>query len=171
MLPQLLGSYKNIENLALEEITTVPIFNFRVEANQESDLDGEFLGLVESIDKFGVIEPIIVRPVTPPSPRRGGGSRQFELVSGHRRYMACARLGFATIPCVVMLLDDQKAFEVALVENVQRRELNPIEYIIYRKEFHAMQKVHRVVVQFLLQLLRPWCACRYTKRNDLSEMP
>jgi ParB family transcriptional regulator, chromosome partitioning protein len=74
--------------------------------------------LAESIQRAGVMQPIIVRP------RSGGG---FELVAGERRWRAAKKVGLATIPAIVRELSDADAAEWALVENIQREDLNPME--------------------------------------------
>jgi ParB family chromosome partitioning protein len=73
--------------------------------------------LRQSIRVHGLLNPLIVRP-------KDG---KFEIVAGHRRLEACKRLGWTRIPCIVIELDDRKAFEMSLVENLQRQTLNPIE--------------------------------------------
>ncbi|MEM6960198.1 MAG: ParB/RepB/Spo0J family partition protein [Myxococcota bacterium] len=74
--------------------------------------------LVRSIAEHGVLEPILVRE------RIGGG---FEIVAGERRWRAAQRAGLKEVPIHVRELSDQGAFEAALVENLQREDLNPIE--------------------------------------------
>ncbi len=78
---------------------------------------GPISGLMVSIQDKGLLEPIIVRPA-------GDG---FEVVAGMRRYEACKRLGWRRVPAHVVELDDREAFEVSLLENIQRETLNPIE--------------------------------------------
>ena len=74
--------------------------------------------LVESIRERGVLQPILVRPI---------GERQYEIVAGERRWRAAAAAQLHDIPVVIRELDDAAAFEIALVENIQRADLNPIE--------------------------------------------
>ena len=74
--------------------------------------------LEESIDKYGILEPLIVRPVT---------AKTYELVAGERRYRAAKKLGLTEIPVVVRKLNEQEAWELALLENLQRDDLNPID--------------------------------------------
>jgi ParB family chromosome partitioning protein len=78
----------------------------------------ELASLAGSIRRHGVLQPVIVR-------RAAGG--RYELVVGERRWRASREAGLATIPAVVADLADRDRLEVALVENVQRRDLNPIE--------------------------------------------
>jgi len=73
--------------------------------------------LAASIRKQGLLQPLLVRP-------RGEG---YELVAGERRYRAAQLAGLQEVPVVVRDLDDREALELALVENLQREDLNPIE--------------------------------------------
>jgi ParB family transcriptional regulator, chromosome partitioning protein len=81
-----------------------------------SDL-GPMSGLMMSIQDKGLLEPIIVRP----------NVDGYEVVAGMRRYEACKKLGWRRVPAHVVELDDREAFEVSLLENIQRETLNPIE--------------------------------------------
>ncbi|MBC6952820.1 MAG: ParB/RepB/Spo0J family partition protein [Leptolyngbya sp. PLA2] len=85
--------------------------------------DAGLAGLAESIRRSGVMQPIIVRPLG----SIGGGARKYELVAGERRWRAARLAGLATVPALVRDLDDESAAEWAVVENVQREDLNPIE--------------------------------------------
>jgi ParB family chromosome partitioning protein len=78
---------------------------------------GDTESLRNSIKTHGLLEPILVRP--------SNGS--FEVIAGHRRLQACKELGWQEIPCIVRSLEDKQAFEAALIENIQRETLNPIE--------------------------------------------
>ncbi|MBW4501985.1 MAG: ParB/RepB/Spo0J family partition protein [Scytonema hyalinum WJT4-NPBG1] len=71
-----------------------------------------------SIQEHGILEPLLVRP---------NGNGQYELVAGERRYRAAQELQLETVPVVIRELDDKKAFQLALIENLQREDLNPIE--------------------------------------------
>lgn len=75
-------------------------------------------GLVESIKLHGILEPLLVR-LTP--------NHQYELVAGERRYRAAKTAGLTTVPVVVRSLTDQEALQIALIENLQREDLNPVE--------------------------------------------
>jgi ParB family chromosome partitioning protein len=76
--------------------------------------------LADSIRQHGVIQPIVVRRV-------GGVGGRYELVVGERRWRATRAAGLAKIPAVVADVDERERLEYALIENVQRRDLNPIE--------------------------------------------
>jgi ParB family transcriptional regulator, chromosome partitioning protein len=74
--------------------------------------------LIASIEEHGILEPLIVRPL------KAGG---YELVAGERRLRAATKLGLAQVPIVIRNFTDEKALEVALLENLQRDDLNPID--------------------------------------------
>ena len=76
--------------------------------------------LTNSIKERGVIQPIIVRKSTE-------NNSKFEIIAGERRWLAAQRAGFHNVPVVVTEVDDLKSLEFAIVENVQRHDLNPLE--------------------------------------------
>jgi ParB family chromosome partitioning protein len=76
--------------------------------------------LTASIQMHGLLEPLVVR--------RLSGQDRFEIVAGERRWRAAQRAGLHELPVHVREVTDQSAFELALVENVQREDLNPIEF-------------------------------------------
>lgn len=82
--------------------------------------------LAESIRAQGVVQPIVVRPT---------GVDRYEIVAGERRWRAAQRAGLKTIPVVIRALDERAAMAVALVENIQRADLNALE------EAEALQKL------------------------------
>ena len=83
------------------------------------DFDEESLSsLASSIKKDGLIQPVAVR---------GKGSSSYELITGERRWRAAKMAGLATIPAIILDYDDRGMAEMALVENLQRKDLNPIE--------------------------------------------
>lgn len=73
--------------------------------------------LVKSVKEHGILEPLLVRPL-------GGG---YELIAGERRYRAAQEVGLKDIPVVIREFDDRQALQVALMENLQREDLNPVE--------------------------------------------
>ena len=80
--------------------------------------------LSDSIKKYGVIQPIVVRKI----------GDKYEIIAGERRYKASVMAGKTTIPAIISDLNDKDSVEIALIENVQREDLTPIEKAIsYRK--------------------------------------
>jgi ParB family chromosome partitioning protein len=98
----------------------LPLASIRPNRFQPRDhFDEEALGLLaDSIREVGVLQPVLVRPA---------GDDQYELIAGERRWRAARRVGLQTIPALVRQSDDAAALEQALVENVHRDDLNPLE--------------------------------------------
>ncbi|AXS42332.1 ParB/RepB/Spo0J family partition protein [Breoghania sp. L-A4] len=76
--------------------------------------------LVDSVREKGIVQPILVRPVP-------GKSGHFEIIAGERRWRAAQKAGLHELPVVIREVTDQEALELAIIENVQRADLNPIE--------------------------------------------
>lgn len=74
--------------------------------------------LVHSISQHGILEPLLVRPLP---------THNYELVAGERRYRAALQLGLTEVPVVIRQLNEEEAIHLALIENLQREDLNPIE--------------------------------------------
>jgi len=117
----------------------------RVEANPENPrvvFDEAALDeLAASIREHGVLQPVLVRP---------HGPNQFQLVAGERRWRAARRAGLATIPALVEELDDDVALEIAIIENLQREDLSPLEEA---SMYDRMIKDHGYSVRKLAQKL------------------
>ncbi len=89
--------------------------------------------LAESIKARGVVQPIIVRPANEP----GGG---YEIIAGERRWRAAQQAALHDVPVIVRDLSDQQALEIAIIENVQRADLNAVEEAAgYRQLIEAYQ--------------------------------
>lgn len=103
-----------------DKIVTLNINEIEPNRNQpRKDFDEEALGsLAESIGQHGLIQPIIVHPTI------GGG---YTIIAGERRWRACRMAGLTEIPVVIKDTDEQNLMEMALVENLQREDLNPVE--------------------------------------------
>ena len=102
----------NIIDLPVDQIQVNPFqprSNFEEESIQE---------LAESINELGIIQPITVRKK---------GFKSYEIISGERRYRAVSTLNIKSIPAYVRIANDQQSLEMALVENIQRQNLDPIE--------------------------------------------
>ncbi len=103
---------KGVETLRLSEIEpnrNQPRTNFDEDALAE---------LADSIEKHGLIQPIVVRPTA---------SGVYQIVAGERRWRACRMAGLSEVPVIIKELDDQKYYEIALIENLQRQDLNAVE--------------------------------------------
>jgi ParB family chromosome partitioning protein len=95
----------------------VPIDQLDPNPNQPRQVMGDLSELMASIAEKGIIEPIIVR-------QRG---RRFQIVAGERRYQAAVQIGLREIPIVIREVDDNEIIEIALVENIQRKDLTAFE--------------------------------------------
>ncbi len=101
-----------VNDIPLTEIETNPF-------QPRQHFDEEALNeLAESIRVHGIIQPITVRRLAP---------HQYQLISGERRFQASKRAGLSAVPAYVRSADDQQMLEMALIENIQRENLNPIE--------------------------------------------
>ncbi|MBW6424536.1 ParB/RepB/Spo0J family partition protein [Rhizobium sp. XQZ8] len=80
--------------------------------------EGDLQDLASSIRQHGIVQPVVVRP---------RGRDQFEIIAGERRWRAAQLAGLIEIPIIVRDVDDRTALEIAIVENVQRADLNPLE--------------------------------------------
>lgn len=102
---------KNITNISMENI--LPNRMQPRVVFQDDDIDE----LAESIKKHGIINPITVRKL----------GNKYEIIAGERRFKASQSIGLKEIPALVIEADDKKAAELAIIENIQRKELSPIE--------------------------------------------
>ena len=96
--------------------------------------------LSESIKEHGIIQPLIVRPL----------NDKYEIIAGERRYKAATMAGLTTVPILVTNLNDSKSAEVAIVENIQRKNLNPIEEAksykrILDRKFKTQEELSKVL--------------------------
>lgn len=101
----------DIIEIAIEEIRSNP-YQPRKSFNEESIEE-----LAKSIKEYGIVQPIIVKKAV----------KGYELIAGERRTKAAKVAGFTTIPAIIKEFDDQEMMEIALVENIQREDLNPID--------------------------------------------
>lgn len=89
--------------------------------NPRKQFDSEELdNLSASIREKGILQPILVRPIS-------GAKDQYEIVAGERRWRAAQRAGVHDVPITLLEISDKEALEIAIVENVQRADLNPLE--------------------------------------------
>ncbi|RZO49973.1 MAG: ParB/RepB/Spo0J family partition protein [Candidatus Pelagibacterales bacterium] len=104
----------NVNKVLINDLTRNQ-FQPRKHFDKESLLD-----LTNSIKEQGVIQPIVVRP-------NKSSTGKFEIIAGERRWLASQNAGLHEVPVVILDVDDVKSLEFAIVENVQRQDLNPIE--------------------------------------------
>lgn len=99
---------------------TIPLEQISLPPNQPRRyFDSEALKqLTESIKQHGILQPLLVRPLD---------GEKHELVAGERRYRAAQEIGLKEVPVVIRQLDDNAAFQLALIENLLREDLNPVE--------------------------------------------
>lgn len=99
--------------------TFLPISQIKTNPEQprQDFSESEISELSDSIKALGVIQPILVRS-------RGGN---YEIIAGERRFRAATRAGLQEVPVLIRDISEQEAFEIAMVENIQRQQLNPIE--------------------------------------------
>ena len=86
---------------------------------RRSFADGDLADLAQSIREHGIVQPVVVRPAAE--------SGRYEIIAGERRWRAAQRAGLNEIPVIVRTVNDRVALELAIIENVQRADLNPVE--------------------------------------------
>lgn len=126
-LEALLGAVQPLEPEAQGDLRNIPVellrrgkYQPRVDMRQETLQE-----LADSIRAQGVVQPIVVRPV----------GKEYEIIAGERRWRAAQLAGLSEVPCVVRNVPDQAAVAMALIENIQRENLNPLE------EANALQRL------------------------------
>ena len=95
----------------------IPIEDIDPNPNQPRHAMGDLSELIASVREKGILEPILVRP-------RGN---RFQIIAGERRYRAAGEAGLAEVPCIVREAPDAEVMELALIENLQRKDLTPFE--------------------------------------------
>jgi ParB family chromosome partitioning protein len=132
-LDALLGNVTEVNQQTIKELDLHQIKPNRFQPRQSFDED-KINELSLSIAKHGVLSPILVRET---------GAGGYELIAGERRLRAAKKAGLKTLPCLVDSAEDQTSLELALIENLQREDLNPIEeargYDRLKREFNLTQ--------------------------------
>jgi ParB family chromosome partitioning protein len=95
----------------------IPIEDIDPNPNQPRHAMGDLSELIASVREKGILEPILVRP----------RSNRFQIIAGERRYRAATEVGLAEVPCIVRETPDAEMMELALIENLQRKDLTPFE--------------------------------------------
>lgn len=131
-LSSLLGSKEKI-NFGEKELLFIDINKiFRNENQVRKNFDNESLNaLAESIKRNGVIQPILLLKK----------DDKFQIIAGERRYRASKIAGLKEIPSIILDEDEMKLFEISLIENLQREDLNPIEEALAYKELVDLKKI------------------------------
>lgn len=103
-----------------EGVVTLPIGDVVPNKNQpRKDFSEEALAdLSESVKKYGILQPIIVKPLP---------DTTYRIIAGERRYRAAMMAGLSEVPVIIKEISDKEVSEIALIENLQREDLNPIE--------------------------------------------
>jgi len=132
-LDALLGDVNKVNQQTIKELDLHQIKPNRFQPRQSFDED-KINELSLSIAKHGVLSPILVRET---------GAGGYELIAGERRLRAAKKTGLKTLPCLIDSAEDQTSLELALIENLQREDLNPIEeargYDRLKREFNLTQ--------------------------------
>lgn len=120
-----------------DPVSSVPLEELRPNPYQprREFAEEKLAELVESVREYGILQPLVVRRVL----------SGYEIVAGERRFRAAERAGLAEVPVVVRNLSDREVMEIALIENLQREDLNPIEvaeaYATLMREFSMTQEM------------------------------
>ena len=155
-----MGTVPDISVLTgVERVVVKPIPLVQISPNPDQPRktfsDAELNDLAESIKEKGVLVPIILRSVQ-------NKPYLYEIVAGERRYRASQRAGLSEIPALVKTLSDKNAMEIALIENVQRENLNPIEEAegfknLMEKYQYSLEDLSRLIgksVSYIRNLMR-----------------
>lgn len=125
------------ENTLLSDLFSLPLDSLRPNIYQprKNIADTDLPALAASIRSAGVMQPVIVRPARRDGTgRAGGGGAMYEIVAGERRWRAAQLAGLTHIPAIIRELNDAQAAEWALVENVQREDLNAMDRALALKK-------------------------------------
>lgn len=156
-----------------EELTLgrrIPVSLIDPNPDQPRSVLGDLTDLKGSISRHGILEPILVR-------RRD--AERFTIISGERRYRAAVDVGLTDVPCIEMDVDDARLLEIALIENLQRKDLTPFEegdgYALLRDQHgYSHEKIaqtvgkSRVTVTETLRLLElPQIVLDECRRADI----
>jgi len=136
------------DNHFVEELTTrhevtvgrmVALSAVEPDPNQPRTMMGDLDDLVGSIRERGVLEPILVRRLPSDDADDPERAEAFRIISGERRYRAAQQAGLYEIPVIEMDVTEQEALEIALIENLQRKDLTPFEEA---EGYHSLAETH-----------------------------
>lgn len=109
--------YNPIQDEA-QSLAEIPIEQIKTDPSQPRKNLGDIEALAASIKEYGVFSPIIVQALS---------ADEYQIIAGERRYTASKTAGLKTIPCVVRTIEEHRKFEYQLIENLHRKDLNPVE--------------------------------------------
>src|SRR5919106_240931 len=119
----------------------IPLDSIEPNAEQPRTQLGNIEELAASVREKGVLEPILVRQI---------GSNRYQIISGERRYRAATLAGLDEIPAIELDVDDNETLEIALIENIQRKDLTPFEeaegFLLLQQKFnYTHEKIAQVI--------------------------
>jgi ParB family transcriptional regulator, chromosome partitioning protein len=142
-LASLIGESADDGGAQLDDQRAVPVSSLKASRfNPRRDFsDAQLDELASSIRERGLVQPLVVRPV---------GQGHYEIVAGERRWRAAQRANLHEVPVVIRALSDQEAIEIAIIENVQREDLNAIEE---GEGYHALMQGHGYTQEDLAKVI------------------
>ncbi len=117
----------------------MPLTAIEPDPDQPRTSMGDLTELVQSIRDKGILEPILVRPLPQVAGLRGESDPTHRIISGERRFRAASEAGLLEVPVIEMEVGEDEALEIALIENLQRKDLTPFEEA---EGYHALGERH-----------------------------
>lgn len=135
-LEALLGGDSDLTNPTMDHVSELHVSHMQAGKYQPRTRmdEGGLQELAASIKTQGIMQPILVRPIG-----TANGHTKYEIIAGERRFRAAQLAGLEKLPVLVRAVDDQQAAAMALIENMQREDLNPLE---------EAQGIHRLTTEF-----------------------
>ena len=124
-----------------ERLSFIPVAQVVVGQNVRAVVeDAEFAELCESIKTRGVVQSLLVRPLGAWNPSDPSATQAYEVVAGGHRYAAALKVGCETLPCLVRSMTDDEVVEYQLTENIQRKDLHPLDLA---KSLHRLAEMYK----------------------------
>jgi ParB family transcriptional regulator, chromosome partitioning protein len=117
-MDQPIASMANRPNISADRKVPIELVNRNPKNPRKNFSEDELQDLASSIRQHGIVQPVVVRTI---------GEDKYEIIAGERRWRAAQLAGLVEIPVIIRDVDDRTALELAIVENVQRSDLNPVE--------------------------------------------